>query len=515
MSTPWEVLGVDPDTADRDSIRRAYVSLIKRHRPDRQPERFQEIRGAYELALSLLAFAEGAGLSLSDLEIHADDGLTPIGIQEPIDEGGSPDPTHAPMEAEPNPEAAEDAPASAYETAPNAAPDRLSERLESALRGGDDTEAAHILRDARRRFGASPTSNPWFYELAASAPEVYVRAFGNEVTAEDAVEAACTHGFEFTAAVLSIWLRTGSWKPLTLLADLVLERGRQGDPAGSNLPLAMALCAAALALTDEARARRLVAEAHHLLAPAWRDRALHEADVRLRISAELEDLPVEDRRQLAAALAMENEELSGPLFLAVRNAMHAVPEESVTYAVLSDRYPDTGRHVLGTQHLAASSAQAAGRRGLWSHAWVVVLVLGAAGLFTRALHRQLREHRRWEGIPAGSPEFPERFDGDHLVEILRGQGESRDGATRNELEQILLEVRYLSAPWLEDVRAKLLEDYVRRPDAADALLRGEHTIRRGNAKHRLMLQTFRDDPDLPQSVRDRCTEILRELGPPR
>lgn len=45
--TPYELLGIDP-TADDKTIRSAYLELIKAYPPDREPERFKEIAGAYE-----------------------------------------------------------------------------------------------------------------------------------------------------------------------------------------------------------------------------------------------------------------------------------------------------------------------------------------------------------------------------------------------------------------------------------------------------------------------------------
>ncbi len=45
----WSVLGIAP-TRDEDEIRRAYVRLLKQHRPDRDPEGYQRLREAWEQA---------------------------------------------------------------------------------------------------------------------------------------------------------------------------------------------------------------------------------------------------------------------------------------------------------------------------------------------------------------------------------------------------------------------------------------------------------------------------------
>lgn len=44
----YEILCVDPKTADDQVIRRAYLSLIRDCHPDNNPEQFQLIRAAYE-----------------------------------------------------------------------------------------------------------------------------------------------------------------------------------------------------------------------------------------------------------------------------------------------------------------------------------------------------------------------------------------------------------------------------------------------------------------------------------
>lgn len=44
---PYTVLGLD-DGADDDAIKRRYLALVRAYPPERAPERFQEIRAAYE-----------------------------------------------------------------------------------------------------------------------------------------------------------------------------------------------------------------------------------------------------------------------------------------------------------------------------------------------------------------------------------------------------------------------------------------------------------------------------------
>jgi curved DNA-binding protein CbpA len=47
MPNPFAVLGVAED-ADDDAIKKAYLQQVREHPPERNPERFQAIRAAYE-----------------------------------------------------------------------------------------------------------------------------------------------------------------------------------------------------------------------------------------------------------------------------------------------------------------------------------------------------------------------------------------------------------------------------------------------------------------------------------
>lgn len=49
---PYHILGVPADAADRQ-IRAAYFKLVRLHPPETQPERFKEIRSAYESLMSV------------------------------------------------------------------------------------------------------------------------------------------------------------------------------------------------------------------------------------------------------------------------------------------------------------------------------------------------------------------------------------------------------------------------------------------------------------------------------
>ncbi len=47
MTDPQHILGLSA-TAEPDEIRRRYLELVRQHPPDRDPQRFAEIRAAYD-----------------------------------------------------------------------------------------------------------------------------------------------------------------------------------------------------------------------------------------------------------------------------------------------------------------------------------------------------------------------------------------------------------------------------------------------------------------------------------
>ncbi len=47
MTDPYEILSVGPETSD-EQIRQRYLELVRQNPPDRSPQRFAEVRRAYE-----------------------------------------------------------------------------------------------------------------------------------------------------------------------------------------------------------------------------------------------------------------------------------------------------------------------------------------------------------------------------------------------------------------------------------------------------------------------------------
>lgn len=61
MNDCWEILGLDASTATEREVKSAYARLIKKHRPDEDPEGFQRVRQAFETATACLASGRDRG----------------------------------------------------------------------------------------------------------------------------------------------------------------------------------------------------------------------------------------------------------------------------------------------------------------------------------------------------------------------------------------------------------------------------------------------------------------------
>lgn len=52
IARAWEILGLSPDASD-ETIRERYLELVRRFPPERFPEKFAEIRSAYDILKDL------------------------------------------------------------------------------------------------------------------------------------------------------------------------------------------------------------------------------------------------------------------------------------------------------------------------------------------------------------------------------------------------------------------------------------------------------------------------------
>jgi curved DNA-binding protein CbpA len=72
MDDPYKILGLPPD-ADDAAIRTRYLELVREHPPERSPERFAEVRRAYdavkdiETRLKKQLFEVNSGLTIEGI----------------------------------------------------------------------------------------------------------------------------------------------------------------------------------------------------------------------------------------------------------------------------------------------------------------------------------------------------------------------------------------------------------------------------------------------------------------
>jgi hypothetical protein len=67
MATIWETLGIEPTTDDA-VIRRAYARELKQHRPDQDPQGYQQLREAFDAAKE---YAKGEMIWLDDGNVQS------------------------------------------------------------------------------------------------------------------------------------------------------------------------------------------------------------------------------------------------------------------------------------------------------------------------------------------------------------------------------------------------------------------------------------------------------------
>jgi curved DNA-binding protein CbpA len=76
MNDPYQILGLDPDSADDAGVQAAYVAKLREHPPERDPEGFQRLRGAYEQLrtrrrrLEYALFHQQAAPTVAELAAH-------------------------------------------------------------------------------------------------------------------------------------------------------------------------------------------------------------------------------------------------------------------------------------------------------------------------------------------------------------------------------------------------------------------------------------------------------------
>lgn len=208
-SDPWILLGLEP-TADARTIKRAYVALIRRFRPEDDPEAFKRIRNAFEQA-TRMAGEPRRGADAADV---AETREGPEHRVQPVRDA-SIDSAASPVPA-------------AHRTSPvrDVLPDAAASPVRAPVppeRDAAPPSADHPRADTRH---APTTAPPW---TAATRPSTMVRAIQARIVHDDAT---------------SLW----AW--------LDGETPRGFEPADQTDPSHLVLALAYLAWRDPDRAER-------------------------------------------------------------------------------------------------------------------------------------------------------------------------------------------------------------------------------------------------------------------
>lgn len=166
-----QVLGID-GTASRKAARRAYLKLVKVHKPDRDPEGFQRVRAAFELIDQQIEWRQAWDLSAEDAAGADDDSpLADPAPPEAVAPNGAPDDSHE-IDAPPPPDLLpldplpvdallfEDPADHAPALTPEECPQTLMGQAYAAARAGDaeraEADAMRAFALAREALGAAP-----------------------------------------------------------------------------------------------------------------------------------------------------------------------------------------------------------------------------------------------------------------------------------------------------------------------------------------------------------------------
>jgi len=98
MKAPWEELGVEPGCSDGD-LKFAYASLLKQHRPDKDPEGFRRVRDAYEWMRQNPEIRKTIAQSkLDSATPNTSDATDSDDLRDSKDPGGAADPLALPLD---------------------------------------------------------------------------------------------------------------------------------------------------------------------------------------------------------------------------------------------------------------------------------------------------------------------------------------------------------------------------------------------------------------------------------
>ena len=267
MESHWEVLGLEQSTASERDVKRAYAKLLKTTRPDKDPEGFQRLREAYDIALMELKYAS---LPSAFADESAEEGAS----GEAVGESGQilPDDIGAQSVAQPS--------------WPSDFREAVTE-LETAVDSGEG------VTEAARKFESALYANP---QLAPEWGQTVARLLRDDQTSPELKFKAKALLFELeydsssgAMAVISRMEREGRRAGITELANLFIQhQDRINSPAGGE---AMARLACAAAIWESTSVKMLSNLAYERLPIHLRDNIMEAIEADMRLGKVLRGLP--------------------------------------------------------------------------------------------------------------------------------------------------------------------------------------------------------------------------------
>lgn len=279
---PWSVLGLDPAVSTDRDVKRAYARLVKQFRPDRDPESFQRIHSAYELALVQL---QQDPWNLEVQAIFADEASS-----DQTDSSGPQETTERPPALPSLPEDFVNAEAGARQ----------------ALQIADSVRLQVFLGKLRSEVYADRSLAPAWERCLLQMFEKDFAKLAHLVRDEDIyvmIEERCE---TLPEAMLGFWHATGCTMQMVALADFFLQHKPSLDhPAALVLQARLSLH---LAFANLAKAEQLTNAVFPLMTPEMRDWILPKLESRLAIAKVFRTLPPESRRYWEQHLCAPEEE---------------------------------------------------------------------------------------------------------------------------------------------------------------------------------------------------------------
>ncbi|WP_395751136.1 hypothetical protein [Prosthecobacter sp.] len=232
MADPWRVLGLAPESADEKQVRSAYARLLKVHRPDQDPEGFQQLRSAYQFALDWLKHR-----AAPEPEEWADDFLVEDEVEEDVSEKASPPPVVPPARNTPPPLPSSWAPGAVpvlphrVEQEPSAKPEPEGRPERNWPR-----EWSYSLVSLDRALQGTEQDLPGVSSalkaLASDVVEYGIPPFALEAILDDAFHAkAALFGSTTPAIIIALLLQGDRMTFLTRVLDAMEQAGNQMNMA--------------------------------------------------------------------------------------------------------------------------------------------------------------------------------------------------------------------------------------------------------------------------------------------